>query len=116
VPKRPDWVGHYLKFNRVAQAWATVGVAASLQRDNGTITQTRVALTNMGPTPVRARAVEGALTGVPASRSAIRSAAMLAGEGTRPTSDVSASAEYRLHLAQVLTARAVAAAAAAAEG
>jgi carbon-monoxide dehydrogenase medium subunit len=116
VPKRPDWVGHYLKFNRVAQAWATVGVATSVQRDNGTIAQARVALTNMGPTPVRARAVEGALTGVPATRSAVKSAAMLAGEGTRPTSDVSASAEYRLHLAQVLTARAVAAAAAPAEG
>jgi carbon-monoxide dehydrogenase medium subunit len=116
VPKRPDWVGHYLKFNQVAQAWATVGVAASVRRDNGTIEQARVALTNMGPTPVRARAVEEALAGVPATRSAISAAAALAGEGTHPTSDVSASAQYRLHLAQVLTGRAVAAAARALEG
>jgi carbon-monoxide dehydrogenase medium subunit len=111
VPKRPDWGSHYLKFNRVAQAWAMVGVAATVRRDNGTIAEARVALTNMGPTPVRARAVEEALAGVPANRAAITSAAALAGDGTRPTSDVSASAEYRLHLAEVLTGRAVAAAA-----
>jgi carbon-monoxide dehydrogenase medium subunit len=111
VPKRPDWGSHYLKFNRVAQAWAMVGVAATVRRDNGTIAEARVALTNMGPTPVRARAVEEALAGVPATRAAITSAAALAGDGTRPTSDVSASAEYRLHLAEVLTGRAVATAA-----
>ena len=111
VPKRPDWGGAYLKFNRTAQAWAMVGVAATVRRDNGTIAEARVALTNMGPTPVRARAVEEALAGVPATRSAIGSAAALAGEGTHPTSDVSASAEYRLHLAEVLTGRALAAAA-----
>jgi aerobic carbon-monoxide dehydrogenase medium subunit len=115
VPKRPDWGGTYLKFNRVAQAWAMVGVAASVRRDNGTIAEARVALTNMGPTPVRARAVEQALAGVPATRSAIGAAAALAGDGTHPTSDVSASAEYRLHLAEVLTGRAVAAAAGAAD-
>jgi carbon-monoxide dehydrogenase medium subunit len=111
VPKRPDWAASYLKFNRVAQAWAMVGVAVTVRRVNGTIAEARVALTNMGPTPVRARAVEEALAGAPATRSAVNAAAARAGEGTHPTSDVSASAEYRLHLAEVLTARAVAAAA-----
>jgi carbon-monoxide dehydrogenase medium subunit len=82
-----------------------------VRRDNGTIAEARVALTNMGPTPVRARAVEQALSGVPASSGSIAEAARLAGEGTRPSSDVSASAEYRLHLAGVLTGRALAAAA-----
>jgi aerobic carbon-monoxide dehydrogenase medium subunit len=111
VPKRPGWGSEYLKFNRVAQAWAMVGVAATVRRENGTIAEARVALTNMGPTPVRALAVEQALSGVPATRDAITAAAAQAGEGTRPSSDVSASAEYRLHLAGVLTGRAVAAAA-----
>ena len=111
IPKRPDWGSRYLKFNRTAQAWAMVGVAATVRRDNGMIAQARVALTNMGPTPVRAHAVEQALSGVPATRDAIAAAAARAGDGTRPSSDVSASAEYRLHLAGVLTARAVAAAA-----
>jgi carbon-monoxide dehydrogenase medium subunit len=110
VPKREGWGTHYEKFNRVAQAWALVGVAAAVRRENGSIAEARVALTNMGPTPLRATAVEQALAGAPASASTVASAAASAGEGTSPTSDVSASAEYRAHLATVLTRRAVAAA------
>jgi carbon-monoxide dehydrogenase medium subunit len=109
--KRNGWGSHYEKFQRMAQAWAMVGVAATVRRDNGTIAAARVALTNMGPVPVRARAVEEALTGAPSTRDAITAAAGLAGEGTRPTSDVTASAQYRSHLVTVLTARAVSAAA-----
>jgi aerobic carbon-monoxide dehydrogenase medium subunit len=110
VPKREGWGTHYEKFNRVAQAWALVGVAAAVRRENGSIAEARVALTNMGPTPLRATAVEEALTGAAASASAVASAAALAGEGAAPSSDVSASAEYRTHLATVLTRRAVVAA------
>jgi carbon-monoxide dehydrogenase medium subunit len=110
VPKREGWGTHYEKFNRVAQAWALVGVAALVRRDNGTIAEARVALTNMGPTPVRARAVEEALTGAPGTPDAIAAAAERAAEGARPPADVFASAEYRTHLATVLTRRAVAAA------
>lgn len=110
VPKREGWGTHYEKFNRVAQAWALVGVAAAVRRENGSIAEARVALTNMGTTPLRATAVEQALAGAPASADAIASAAASAAEGTSPSSDVSASAEYRTHLAKVLTRRAVAAA------
>jgi aerobic carbon-monoxide dehydrogenase medium subunit len=110
VPKREGWGTHYEKFNRVAQAWALVGVAAAVRRENGSIAEARVALTNMGPTPVRATSVEAALTGAPASLSAVASAAAAAADGTRPSSDISASAEYRAHLATVLTRRALAAA------
>ncbi|HEY2674620.1 MAG TPA: xanthine dehydrogenase family protein subunit M [Rugosimonospora sp.] len=105
------WGSHYEKFQRMAQAWALVGVAATVRRENGTIAAARVALTNMGPVPVRARAVEEALTGAASTADAIAAAAGLAGEGTRPTSDVTASAQYRAHLATVLTGRAVSAAA-----
>jgi aerobic carbon-monoxide dehydrogenase medium subunit len=110
VPKREGWGTHYEKFNRVAQAWALVGVAAAVRRENGSIAEARVALTNMGPTPVRATEVEQALAGAPASASTVASAAARAAAGTRPSSDVSASAEYRSHLVTVLTRRAVAAA------
>jgi carbon-monoxide dehydrogenase medium subunit len=65
----------------------------------------------MGPTAIRARAVEQALAGCPADAGAIREACSAATEGTRPIDDVTASADYRRHLARVLTARAVAAAA-----
>jgi aerobic carbon-monoxide dehydrogenase medium subunit len=110
VPKREGWGTHYEKFNRVAQAWALVGVAAAVRRENGSIAEARVALTNMGPTPLRATSVEQALAGAPASASTVASAAASAAAGTQPSSDVSASAEYRTHLAAVLTRRALAAA------
>jgi carbon-monoxide dehydrogenase medium subunit len=110
VPKREGWGTHYEKFNRVAQAWALVGVAAAVRRENGTIAEARVALTNMGSTPIRATAVEQALAGAPATASTVEQAAAHAGEGTQPSADVSASAEYRTHLATVLTRRAVSAA------
>jgi carbon-monoxide dehydrogenase medium subunit len=63
----------------------------------------------MGPTPVRATAVEQALAG--GSADAIAEAAGHAAEGTHPASDTTASADYRRHLATVLTRRALAAAA-----
>jgi aerobic carbon-monoxide dehydrogenase medium subunit len=111
VPKLEGWGSHYEKFHRTMQAWAIVGVAAAVQRSNGSISAARVALTNMGPKPVRASAVEAALVGRPADGAAIDDACAAAAEGAAPADDLTASAEYRTHLARVLTARAVRAAA-----
>lgn len=110
----PGWGTAYEKFNRVAQAWAIVGVAALVKRDGDTITEVRVGLTNMGPTPLRAAATEAALTGASALNGGIASAADLAAEDTEPSADLSAQPDYRRHLARVLTRRAVQAAVAAA--
>ncbi|HWH28528.1 MAG TPA: xanthine dehydrogenase family protein subunit M [Mycobacteriales bacterium] len=112
IPKlEGTWGVRYEKFNRVAQAWAIVGVAAAVRRDGGSIAEARVGLTNMGSTPVRATAVEQALAGASAEDGAIRSAAQSAADGTSPPSDLNGKADYRQHLARVLTARAVRAAA-----
>ena len=111
VPKYTGWSAHYEKFNRVAQAWSMVGVAAAIRVDGGAIAEARVGLTNMASTPVRARTVEEALVGQPATAEAIRAAAEHAADGTSPISDGNADAEFRQHLARVLTGRAVAAAA-----
>jgi carbon-monoxide dehydrogenase medium subunit len=110
VPKLTGWGAHYEKFNRVAQAWAIVAVAAAVRVSDGRITDARVALTNMGPTPVRARGVEEALVGQPSTAEAITTAATRAAEGTDPPTDGNADVEYRSHLARVLTERAVTAA------
>jgi aerobic carbon-monoxide dehydrogenase medium subunit len=104
------WGTHYEKFNRTAQAWAIVGVAAAVKTEGGKITEARVGLTNMGATPIRAKAVEAALVGA-VSIADIEAAAAHAAEGTSATSDIHADAEYREHLARVLTKRAVATAA-----
>ncbi|MCF6744456.1 xanthine dehydrogenase family protein subunit M [Blastococcus sp. KM273128] len=112
VPKLDgQWGMRYEKFNRVAQAWSIVAVAAAVRRENGHITEARVGLTNMGPTPLRAGAVEAALSGAEATPEAIAAAAAHAAEGTEPSSDLNAQADYRQHLATVLTRRAVTAAA-----
>jgi carbon-monoxide dehydrogenase medium subunit len=108
VPKLgPEWSSHYEKFNRVAQAWAIVAVAAVVQRANGSIAAARIGLTNMGPTPLRAPAVEQSLAGADASADAVARASAHAAEGTNAPSDLSGQADYRNHLATVLTRRAI---------
>ena len=94
VPRQPGAAWGYQKFVRRANDWAIVGAAAI----NG-----RIALANMGPTPLRARAAEQAL----ADGASAAEAAELAAEGTEPGEDVHADRDYRRHLARVLTRRAL---------
>ena len=105
VPKTGSSGWSYLKFRQRALDWATVGVAAVVGASNGSIEGARVALTNMGQTPLRASATEAALAGAP--RDAVAQAAEKADEGTDPPGDTWASADFRRHLARVLTGRAV---------
>lgn len=107
IPKHTGWGGHYEKFTRVAQQWSIVAVAAAVKADGGTISEAKVALTNMGSTPIRATAVEQALVGQPATADAVKAAAAHADEGTNPPTDTNGDADYRRHLAKVLTRRAV---------
>ena len=110
-PKYTGWGSHYEKFNRTAQAWSMCAVAAAVRVEGGSIAEARVGLTNMGTTPIRARGVEQALVGQPATAEAVRAAAEHATEGTAAPSDADAASDYREHLAKVLTGRAVLAAA-----
>ncbi len=109
-PSFAGWGAHYEKFTRVAQSWSIVAVAAAIEVSGGVVSQARVGLTNMGPVPIRAAAVEAALIGGPATAEAIKAAAASAADGTSPVDDTSAAADYREHLARVLTERAVLAA------
>jgi carbon-monoxide dehydrogenase medium subunit len=106
VPKLgPNTGWAYKKFSRRSQDWAIVGVASVVEKSNGSIDSARIALTSMGSTPIRAKAVEEALAG--ASFDDVAGAADAADEGTEPGSDDAASAEFRRHLARVWTRRAV---------
>lgn len=98
VPRTGPNGAHYEKFVRRANDWAIVGVATVAGR---------VALANMGSAPLRATAVETAL----AEGASPADAAALAAEGTAPVSDMHADGAYRMHLARVLTRRALVAAA-----
>jgi carbon-monoxide dehydrogenase medium subunit len=111
IPKRgraDGWGYRYEKFQRVAQSWAIVGVGALVRQNRGRISEARVGLVNMATRPLRATATEHALAG--AAPSAVAEAAALAAEGTNPASDLSGQADYRRHLATVLTQSAVTAA------
>ena len=101
VPKAPGDGWNYQKFNRRAQDWAIVG-AAAVTVNGGT----NVALVNMGSTPLRASAVEAALSGGASAADAAEQAA----EGTDAPTDLNATPDYRNHLARVLTRRALQAA------
>ncbi len=98
VPKTGDAGWAFEKFNKRAQDWAIVGVAAVGGSRPG------VALVNMGATPVRAEGVEAALR----AGASPADAASTAGDGTDPPSDLNASPEFRRHLARVLVGRALA--------
>ncbi len=102
VPKPGAAGWSYTKMARRAQDWATVAVAAVVH-GNGAVERASVALTNMGPTPLRATAAEEALVG----GASIEDAAGLAADGTEPSTDHAASSEFRKHLARVLTRRAL---------
>jgi aerobic carbon-monoxide dehydrogenase medium subunit len=94
VPRGGSVRWGYQKFTRRANDWAIVGVAAY----GG-----RVALASMGGTPLRATATEEALR----SGASVAAAAQLAAEGTSPGYDFHADADYRKHLARILTRRAL---------
>ena len=97
VPKTGGAGWAFEKFNRRAQDWAIVGVAAVGGDHPG------VALVNMGSKPLRAATVEEALR----AGASPEDAAAHAADGTGPTADLNASVEYRQHLARVLVRRAL---------
>jgi len=103
VPKLGSAGWSYTKMARRAQDWATVGVAAVVERSNGSVGKAAIALTNMGATSLRAAASEDALAG----GASVEEAAALAADGTEPPSDHAASSDFRRHLVRVLTRRAL---------
>ena len=103
VPKMNGAGWNFQKFNRRAQDWAIVGVAAWRNGD-----QAGVGLVNMGATPVLATSVAAAIAGGASAADAAEQAAAEAD----PQADLNASVEYRQHLARVLTRRALEAASA----
>ncbi|WP_232661706.1 FAD binding domain-containing protein [Pseudonocardia sp. TRM90224] len=94
VPRTGTAGWAYEKFNRRANDWAIVGVA---------VVDGRVGLVNMGSTPLRASTTEAAL----ADGASIADAAALADQRTDPPADLTATADYRRHLARILTKRAL---------
>jgi len=107
----PRTGGAFVEMARRAGDFALVGVAALITLDGaGTCERVRIALCGVGPTPVRARAAEDALTGQAPTATALAAAADRAAAATSPPSDVHGSAEFRKKLARHFARQALAAA------
>jgi aerobic carbon-monoxide dehydrogenase medium subunit len=100
--------GAYLKLERKVGDFATAAVAAQVTLDAGGICQqVGIGLTNVGPTPVKARKAEAFLRGKKLDGATIRQAAQLAGDEARPSSDLRGPAEYKKGLVKELAVRAL---------
>jgi len=107
-PPPPHTGGAYYKLAaRRAMDIAFVGVAAQVSRDNGTLTDVRIALGAVAPTPVRATAAEEVLRGRTLTEELLEQAGQAALAAASPISDHRASAEYRRAMVPVLTKRLV---------
>ncbi|HKU22506.1 MAG TPA: xanthine dehydrogenase family protein subunit M [Terriglobales bacterium] len=105
VPKTAGAGTVYKKFAHPASGYAVIGVAAVVRGSTAKIDEVAVGITGVGEIAYRASAVETALRGKPAS--AIAEAARHAADKVEALGDNYASAEYRRHLAQVYTRRAL---------
>jgi carbon-monoxide dehydrogenase medium subunit len=100
--------GAYVKLERKVGDYATAAAAAQVTLGaNGAFDRVGLALTNVGPTPVRSRDAEDALVGKRPSDAAIAEAARGAAEASTPTPDRRGSVEYKREMARVLAVRAL---------
>lgn len=100
--------GVYFKLERKVGDYAIAGVAAYLVLDaQGNVSYAGIGLTNVGPTPIKARDAEQSLLGKPLDEAAIHAAADLAAAGAQPNSDSRGPAEYKRDMVRTLTIRAL---------
>jgi carbon-monoxide dehydrogenase medium subunit len=97
----------YMKMRHPASGFAVVGIAVSLAADGGKCASCGVGVTGVSPKPYRAGGVERALKGASLDAKSLTAAASHAADGVEANTDLFASAEYRKHLADVYTRRAL---------
>ncbi len=102
----------YEKLKRKTGDWATAGAAVVMRMAGGTVTQARIALTNVAPMALRAADAEKALIGQPLSNATIEAAAQAAMAVCDPAEDLRGDEEYKTAMAGQMVKRAIQAAAA----
>jgi carbon-monoxide dehydrogenase medium subunit len=107
LPMRPRPGSSYEKVERRAGDWAVAAVGAAVWMDDGRVADCGIGLSALGADVLRATGAEEALRGKEATDEAIEAAAAAAAEDSDPTTDQRGSAEYKRHLAQELTKRAL---------
>ena len=100
--------GAYFKLERKVGDFATAAVAAQVTLDaGGAVQKVGIALTNVGPTPIKAKKAEDFLRGKKLDEANIRQAGELAGDEAQPSSDLRGPAEYKTGLVKTLAKRAL---------
>jgi aerobic carbon-monoxide dehydrogenase medium subunit len=100
--------GAYQKLERKVGDYAIAGVAAQLTLDaDGSVSQAGIALTNLGPIPIRAAAAEEALLGRIPDEDVIDTAAQLAAAAADPVDDLRGPADYKRAVTRTLAKRAL---------
>jgi carbon-monoxide dehydrogenase medium subunit len=108
IPRpRPGSAGAYQKIERKVGDYAVAAVAVQLELAGGAIQHIRIGLTNVSPTPMRAKAAEAALTGKPPDDAALEVAGRAAAAECEPTADLRGQVDYKRDLVRVLTKRTV---------
>jgi aerobic carbon-monoxide dehydrogenase medium subunit len=100
--------GAYAKLERKVGDFATAAVGVQITLgDNGQCARVGIGLTNVGPTPIKAKRAEGLLRGHRPDDATIREAARAAAAESDPAEDLRGSVEYKRDLVRVLTTRAI---------
>ena len=86
---------------------AVAGAGVSVVLDNGNIKEARVALSAVAPTPLFVSDAGEAIAGKPANEDTVRIASGIARDAAKPITDMRGTIEYRTHLCEVLTRRAL---------
>ena len=115
-PVRPNGSSAYEKVERRAGDWAVVSAGAAVWMDGGVIADARVGLAAVGPNTTSLPAISEALRGQPPSEELYARAGALASENCEPATDTRGTADYKRHLADELTRRALRRAVARIEG
>jgi carbon-monoxide dehydrogenase medium subunit len=116
VPIRSGCGTAYEKVERRAGDWAIAAAGAAVWMDGDTIVDAGIGLTAVGAEHFHARTAEASLRGGPATDAALDAAARLAADDCHPQSDQRGPADYKRHLVEVLTRRALQRAVARARG
>jgi carbon-monoxide dehydrogenase medium subunit len=106
-PLRPNGSSAYEKVERRAGDWAVTSVGAAVWMDGDTIADARVGLAAVGPNTTGLPQISAALRGQVPSEELYAQAGALAAESCDPVSDMRGSADYKRHLADELTRRAL---------
>ena len=100
--------GAYLKVERKVGDYATAAVAVQIALNgNGAVERAGIGMTNVGPTPLKAKSAEAFVQEKPLNQENINEAARLASEEAQPSSDLRGPAEYKTALVRELTRRAL---------